>query len=267
MSYKNDSLLVISNKYGKASGDAKVELFETYDKLRDITVSGSMSGGSGTGIASSFFMNLARIVAPSSFLPIMGNESINIPGTSYSSPISGGNGVVTGNTSAFGYNGLGTYTSFPTGGAASIGLMQGIGGNYSSDFAITGGAASMVQAVPAAGAVAGMASGYGFGSSIVIPLAGVISGIGGLATAMSPYLGPYGLGALAAGSVAQGLGGAVLGGYQHVSGRILNNADTILTSKVKNIETVVKMLDTQSDIIKKMLKESMDGDSKAIQNL
>ena len=46
MAYKNDSYLVIANKFGSASGDAKAQLFETYDKLRDLTVSGS---GSGTG--------------------------------------------------------------------------------------------------------------------------------------------------------------------------------------------------------------------------
>ena len=47
MSYKNDSHLVISNKYGDMSGDAKALLFETYDLLRDITVSGSASDGAG----------------------------------------------------------------------------------------------------------------------------------------------------------------------------------------------------------------------------
>ena len=37
MAYKNDSYLVIANKFGSASGDAKAMLFETYDKLRDLT--------------------------------------------------------------------------------------------------------------------------------------------------------------------------------------------------------------------------------------
>lgn len=47
MSYKNDGYLVIANKYGAASADAKVMLYETYDRLRDLTVSGSASSGTG----------------------------------------------------------------------------------------------------------------------------------------------------------------------------------------------------------------------------
>ena len=43
MSYKNDGYLVLANKYGAASADAKVMLYETYDRLRDLTVSGSAS--------------------------------------------------------------------------------------------------------------------------------------------------------------------------------------------------------------------------------
>ena len=54
MAYKNDSHLVISNKFGGLSGDAKAMLFETYDLLRDITVSGSASDGAGFGTAGSF---------------------------------------------------------------------------------------------------------------------------------------------------------------------------------------------------------------------
>ena len=49
MAYKNDSYLVIANKFGSASGDAKAQLWETYDRLRDLTVSGS---GTGTGFES-----------------------------------------------------------------------------------------------------------------------------------------------------------------------------------------------------------------------
>ena len=52
-----------------------------------------------------------------------------------------------------------------------------------------------------------------------------------------------------------------------VSSNILSNADTILSQKVANIETVCKMLDTQGDVVRKMLKESIEGDSKEIQNL
>ena len=47
MSYKNDSYLVISNKYGGLSSDATAQLFETYDLLRDITVSGTATDGAG----------------------------------------------------------------------------------------------------------------------------------------------------------------------------------------------------------------------------
>ena len=54
MSYKNDSLLVISNTFGKARADACADLFETYDKIRDISVGGTSLNGSGMGGVSSF---------------------------------------------------------------------------------------------------------------------------------------------------------------------------------------------------------------------
>ena len=107
----------------------------------------------------------------------------------------------------------------------------------------------------------------GTGTNLVIPLAGFVSGIGGIATALSPYMGVYGLGATLAGNLMQGYGSAVLAGYQNISGRILANADTIMTNKVRNIETVAKMLDTQGDIVRKMLKDSIESDSKAIQDM
>jgi len=100
-----------------------------------------------------------------------------------------------------------------------------------------------------------------------LPTAGVISGIGGVMQATAPYLGAFGLPLTVASNLAQGYGGAALAAYQNVSGRILNNADTILTNRVRNIETVCKMLDTQGDIVRKMLKEGIEGDSKTIQNL
>ena len=87
MSYKYDSYLVIANKFGSASGDAKAQLFETYDKLRDLTVSGS---GAGTGFeaAGGFLYNLASLLAPASVAPIFGSsESMSIPGTSYFSNV------------------------------------------------------------------------------------------------------------------------------------------------------------------------------------
>ena len=45
------------------------------------------------------------------------------------------------------------------------------------------------------------------------------------------------------------------------------NADTILSQKVANIETVCKMLDTQGDIVRKMLKDDIESASKDIQDL
>ena len=83
----------------------------------------------------------------------------------------------------------------------------------------------------------------------------------------APYLGEYGLPTLVVGNLMQGITSPALAAYQRVTANITANADTILSSKVKNIETVCKMLDTQGDVCKKMLKESIDGDSKAIQQM
>ena len=60
MAYKNDGLLVIANKFGAASADAKCMLYETYDRLRDLTVSGSASSGTGFEAAGGFLYQLAR---------------------------------------------------------------------------------------------------------------------------------------------------------------------------------------------------------------
>lgn len=263
MSYKNDSLLVISNKYGKASAEAKAQLFETYDQLRDITVGGSGQAGSGVGTATSFLMSMARLVSPSSFMPtVNGAESANIPGTSYSSTVSGGS-TIAGSNSSFGIGSYAQYSGFPSGGAASINY--GIGTDYGyNDGSATGGAASIVST---AGAATVATTALDYGRSILIPTAGVISGLGSLISAVSPYLGQFGLASTLTGSLVQGAGGALMAAYKNVSGNILNNADVTLSNKVKNIETVCKMLDTQSDVIKKMLKESVEGDSKVIQDL
>jgi hypothetical protein len=275
MSYKNDGLLVIANKFGLSSSNAKAELFETYDKLRDITIGGTANMGSGFGPASSFLLNMARLVAPSSFMPVLNASMINnVPGTSYSSAVSGGNAITAGGRSSFGIGGLGAYPGFPSGGAAP--LFTGIGNSITSlsnDFTVggipTGYAASMVNWAPsAASAATGTFSGFsGWGSNLLLPAAGIISGIGGIMASMGPYMGPAGLGMGLIGNLAQGYGGSVLAGYQNASGTILNNADVTLSNKVRNIETVVKMLDTQGDIVRKMLKEGIDGDSKTIQNL
>lgn len=279
--YKNDHLLVIANKYGKAGADAKAEMFETYDQLRDLTVSGPSIDGSGYGPFASFLLDLSRLFAPASFLPALGTQSMNIPGTSYSSPISGGNSMTSGGTAAFGFGKLGNYPGFPTGGAAPIAsllgtagipLLMGLGSSFSGlsadDGIVTGGAASISGAsIPQmAGAVSGVAAVTPKGS-MVLPVAGLVAGIGGLASALCPYFCPFGLLAGMAGNLASGYAGAALSTYQTVTSRVINNADSILTMKIKNIETVAKQLDTQSDVVRKMLKESVEGDSKALQSL
>lgn len=272
MAYKNDSYLVIANKFGSAGGDAKAQLFETYDKLRDLTVSGS---GSGTGfeMTGSFLYRMASLLAPSSFANVFGaSESMNIPGTSYSSPYSGG--------SSYGIDSLYNYSGFPSGAAP---VAWGLGGGYATggaaaiagwgtnDGVATGFASGLGGIADVASAAAygvGAGNGYGWlGKNVVLPVAGVISGWGGIMQAAAPYLGEYGLPAIVMGNLMQGTSSAALAAYQNVTGNITANADTILSNKVRNIETVCKMLDTQGDVVKKMLKESIDGDSKAIQNL
>ena len=271
MAYKNDSMLVISNKYGKASGDAKAMLFQTYDQLRDIVVSGSATDGAGFGTAGSWLWNIARFIAQSNFMSVMGgNSSINIPGTSYWTPISGGTSAVDGGNAAFGISDLGSYPGFPSG-AASV--MSGFGS--SSSGYVTGAAASIASASDIAGIAGinaaaystGVAAGYGYANSLVIPAAGVVSGIGGILQAISPYAGIYGIAGTIVGNLMQGTSSAALAAYQNVTGRIQANADTILENKVKNIETVVKMIDVQNDVVKKMLKDEMEGAKKSVDNI
>lgn len=268
MSYKNDSYLVISNKYGGLSGDAKAILFETYDLLRDITVSGSASDGAGFGTAGSFLWKIASMISPSSFMSTMGGgTALNIPGTSYWSP----SNTTTGVNSAFGIGSLSQYSGF-TGGASSI--VQGFGTSTEEGY-LTGGASALTSVseiansagVNALGYTAGLASGFGFGDSFLLPAAGVVSGFGGILQAMSPYLGEFGLGTTLVGNLLQGCSSAPLAAYQKVTSNILSNADTILQNKVKNIETVCKMLDAQNDVVKKMLKDEMEGMSDKIQNM
>ncbi len=287
MAYKNDSYLVIANKFGTASSDAKAELFQLYDQIRDISVNGSTYAGTGFEGISSWLINMSRLIAPSAYAPLYG-YSVNVPGTSYSTPISGGNAVYDSGTSSFGFSNISQYSGFPSGSAADItGDMTGMAASITdsvemgTEFATTGYAASVYDGVETgyaasmvnwapnlAANAAGMYSGFGSpGSNIVIPLAGFLSGVGGIMTTLSPYLGVYGVGTTLAGNLMQGYGSAVLAGYQNIQGRILANADTVLTNKVRNIETVAKMLDTQGDIVRKMLKESIEGDSKAIQDI
>ncbi len=274
MSYKNDSALVIANKYGDASSSAKAELYETYDRLRDITVSGSASAGTGFGTVGGFLWQLASLFAPSSFMPILGGTSMmNIPGTSYWSPFTGATSSLYGATNAFGIGGLGSYTGFPSGAAP---LSWGLG-------SVTGGASSLynsgtptgyaVSASDIAGLTAGsyltsaVSTGTNFGQNFILPVAGVISGIGGLMQSVAPYMGTSGLAAIVAGNLLEGTGSAALSAYSNVTGRITNNADAILSDKVRNIETVCKMLDTQAEIVRKSLKDEIEGNSQAVNDI
>ncbi len=292
MSYKNYSEIVILNKLGKANSEAKAELFETYDQLRDLTVSGPTIGGSGLGPVGNFFMKIAQMVSGSSFLPIMGNQSINIPGTSYYSPIQPGTGIVPGGQSSFGLGPMSQMSGFPAAGSAApipaVAILASLGiGN--GQFPVTGigdphlllegntiggtvaggaapiGSGSTIGNVAATGA--GLVGASGFGRNLIMPAAGIVSGIGGLLTSLAPMFGGSGLAGLAAGTILSGLSGSVLNAYQHVSNRVLVNADSILSNKVKNLETVVKQLEAQEEVIKKLLKDSLEGDKKALQDL
>lgn len=315
MSYKNDSFLVIMDSYGKASSAAKAELFETYDRLRDLTVSGPALGGSGVGKFGSLLMNVARMFGGAPFLPTFGSEAINIPGTSYYSPVSGGTGILPGGQAAFGLAPMSNVTGFNLGGGAapidnsSIGPLSafsamGIGSLGASalgfsgighpdypvdgmlggfiaggaspiglaagslgDGLIAGGASGIGGAATAGGLAVGAGAGAGYGRNWVMPAAGIVSGIGGLLTTLGPFFGPFGLAAAAGGAMLNGVSGAVLSSFQHISNRILVNADTILTAKIKNLETTVKQFEAQEDILKKLLKESVEGDKKALENI
>jgi len=271
MAYKNDSYLVIANRFSSAGSDAKAQLFETYDKLRDLTVSGN-GLGTGFGATSGFLYNLASLFSPSMYGTVFGaSESMSVPGTSYYNGFSGG--------SSYGINSLYNYSGFPSGAAplfmsglptgGAAGLFSGWGtsdGGYVTGFA--SGIGGIADVASAAAFGLGGASGYGWaGKNIVMPLAGLISGWGGIMQAAAPYLGEYGLPAIVMGNLMQGTSSAALAAYQNISGNIVASADTILSNKVRNIETVCKMLDTQGDVVKKMLKESIESDSKAVQNI
>lgn len=271
MSYKNDSELVIANKYGAASSLAKAELYETYDRLRDLTVSGYAASGTGFGTGGNFLWQLASLFSPSAFMPMMGgNQMMNIPGTSYWSPVTGATSAYPFGNNAFGIGGVGSYPGFPSGAAP-------ISWGFGTEGAPTGGAAGLATgyAVSAAGITglnaaayaAGTGAGFSFGQNVVLPAAGIISGWGGLMQSLAPYMGEMGLGAIVMGNLMQGTGNAAVAAYQNLTGRITSNADTILSDKVRNIETVVKMLDTQSEVVRKRLKDNIEGDNKLVQNI
>jgi len=262
MSYRYDSLLVISNKFGMESADAKAQMFETYDQLRDVTV--SSAGGSNAGGfegAGGFLYNLASLISPSSFATSLnGKSSYNVPGTSY---FSGGTAAPSSSNGLENYSGFAAnLDGYATGEAASILTGYGTETGGASDI---GGVADLANTAAYA---TGTASGFsGFGKGVLLQTAGTIAGLGGIMQSAAPYMGEYGLGAIIAGNVTQGLGSAVYAAVQNAAGKVTSNADVVLSNKVKNIETVCKMLDTQGDVVKKMLKESIDADSKAIQNL
>ena len=285
MSYKNDSYLVIANRYGSASSDAKVMLYETYDRLRDLTVAGSAGAGTGFEAAGGFLYQLASLLAPAAFMPTLGGtQTMNIPGTSYWSKYTGGNGAGTGTYSSFGVNTLGNYSGFPSGYAANLGyrssgyttggasgiadLIAGFGSSSGATTGFASGIGSIADIASTAAYGIGTANGYGIGNAgWVMPLAGIVSGWGGIMTAAAPYLGEFGLPAVVMGNLMQGTSSAALSAYQTVSSNIVANADSILSQKVANIETVCKMLDTQSDVVRKMLKDDMESKSKDIQDL
>jgi len=290
MSYKNDHLLTISNKYGKINSEAKAMVFETYDQLRDLTISGSGIGGtSAYGNLGKFFIGMSKLIGPSSYMPLLGSSSINIPGSSYSSPITGGYSSVPGAQSAFGMGTLGTFPGLPTGGASSAWGIGALGasalsalGSFNTPLAgtfgiggmPTGAASNLTTSVPGGstyipgtGALTGISAATGKFTDITLPVASVVGGVGGLLSHLAPYFGPSGVVAALAGNLMNGYSSAAVSSYQYVSNRVLTNADSILTMKVKNLETTVKQLNAQSDIIKKMLKSSIESDSKAANDL
>jgi hypothetical protein len=280
VSYKNSSEIVILNKLGKANSEAKADLFETYDQLRDLTVSGPSTAGAGLGTAGSFLFKLAQMLSGSSFAPVLGNQSINIPGTSYYSPIQPGTGIVPGGTAAFGLGPFSQTSGFPRAGSAAgfdpVSILSSFGYGRpnapNQAFGTTGlppgsSIAGGAFGLGGVGTGAGLLGAAGFGRNWLMPAAGLVSGIGGLLTTLAPAFGKSALASIATGSILSGFGGSLLSSYQHVSNRILVNADTVLTNKVKNIETVVRMLDAQEEIVKKLLKDSLEGDKKALQDL
>ncbi|MCD8024821.1 MAG: hypothetical protein LUE64_04735 [Candidatus Gastranaerophilales bacterium] len=269
MSYRYDHELVIANKYGAASSLAKAEMYETYDRLRDITVSGSTATGSGFGSAGGFLWQLASMFSPSSFSTIYGGSStLNIPGTSYWSPVTGSTSSIYGSNSSFGIGSIGSYSGFPSGAAPvswSLGSLTGGAAGVSTGYATS---ASSIAGLTSAAYGVGLAStGFNFGETIILPTAGLISGLGGIMQSMAPYLGTSGLAAIVAGNIFEGTGSAALSAYQNLTGRVTTNADTILSNKVRNIETVVKMLDTQADIVRQSLKDSIESDNDAISDI
>ena len=242
-------------------------MYETYDRLRDITVSGSTASGSGFGTVGGFLWQLASMFSPSSFSAVFGgNSTMNVPGTSYWSPVTGATSSIYGANNSFGIGSVGNYSGFPSGGAASIkGILTGGAAGVPTGFAVN---ASSIAGLSSAAYGVGLAStGFNFGESVLLPTAGIISGLGGVMQSMAPYLGTSGLAAIVAGNIFEGTGSAALSAYQNLTGRVTTNADVILSNKVRNIETVVKMLDTQADIVRQSLKDGIESDKDSISDI
>ena len=266
MAYKNDHALVIANKYGAASSLAKAQMYDTHDRLRDITVSGSTASGSGFGTVGGFLWQLASMFSPSSFSPVFGgNATMNIPGTSYWSPVTGATSSIYGANNSFGIGSIGNYAGFPSGAASVKSGLTGAAAGVPTGYATS---SSAVAGLSSAAYGLGLAStGFNFGESVLLPTAGIISGLGGIMQSMAPYLGTSGLAAIVAGNIFEGTGSAALSAYQNLTGRVTTNADVILSNKVRNIETVVKMLDTQADIVRQSLKDGIQSDNDAISDI
>ena len=128
--------------------------------------------------------------------------------------------------------------------------------------------AGNASATNAIGAGVGLATSAGFGRSYILPLAGLVSGVGGILSSLSGYLNPAGaLAAFATGATINGLAGAISSAYQGTSARVIANADVILSNKIKNLETTLRAIDAEKEVVKKLLRESLEGTKKAIQDL
>jgi hypothetical protein len=213
MTYKNDSNLVILNRYGKMNGDNKAELYETYDRIRDLTVSGPTIGANGLGKIGSFAMNLARSVSGAPFLPTFGSEAVLIPGTSYYGPQSGGNGAnVPAAEAAFGLSPFGQYPGFDTTGglAANIPLEAFQANSLSAQTPSLGmfaGGASFLGNIDQVAGIQAPAQKPNFFAQVGKGIAGVAGGVGVMALAILQSLASGGYRPAIGGANSSGVGG------------------------------------------------------------
>jgi hypothetical protein len=156
-------------------------------------------------------------------------------------------------------------------GNAGLGVL-GIGDPaYPMAFGTIGGAAAPMGTGTSLGdpgqAPSSLVGASGFGRNKILPAMGILSGIGSIMTNVAPLMGTFGMAGLATGAVLQGLTAPVLAKYEKASNRLVVSADMVLGTKIRNIETVVKQMEAQEDIIKKLLKEQNETNSKALQDL